>query len=232
MKGIISRVISFLFIAFIGELYSCNNNRGEIEDSNIWTDTIPKEYLRLLKLQNGCCDKLTDSVVLVNSSAYKYRNAISSFYIANKYYLQVYKMDTGFNYSLRNAIKESFSDAHTWIYSRYILDERTKMEFLYKFTKPKIPQKIYLDLYGDSTQALKKNDTIAYYYSKCVTFSIKFGLQQPNDIYGESHSQRDSEIPLEIMFLKKNNKLYLLILSAKDDGIKIKPGALYNFLFR
>jgi hypothetical protein len=231
MKIVIRLILCFLFIAVIVGLYSCNNS-GDIEDSNVWTDTIPKEYLQLLKLEKGCCDKLTDSVAFVNSSAYKYRNAISSFYIANKYYLQVYKMDTSFSRSLKNAVKESYKDAHTWIYSRYILDENTKMEFLYKFTKPKIPKEIYLDLYGDSTQVLRKNDTIAYYYSKCVTFSIKFGLHQPNDIYGESHSQRDSKVPLEIIFLKRKNRLYMLILVAKDDGIKIKPGALYNLLFR
>jgi len=53
MKVIISLIFSFLFIVVIGELYPCNNNKGEIEDSNIWTDTVPKEYLQLLKLQKG-----------------------------------------------------------------------------------------------------------------------------------------------------------------------------------
>lgn len=139
-------------------------------------------------------------------------------------------MDTLFNYSLKNAIKETFSNAHAWTYTPYVVDDRTKMEFLYNETRPPDPTNIYIDLYGDSTKILKKNDTVACYYTQCVNFSIKFDVQKPMDIYGESQSKRQSEIPIEIMFLKKNNQLYLLTLSAKDDGIKIKPGFLYKLI--
>jgi hypothetical protein len=231
MKRPIRLLAFFLSLSFICQLSSCFN-QGEIEDPGDLSDKIPAEYLQLLKLRDTCCDKPNDSLAFVETKVWKYRNPVSCFYVFNKYYLQLYKMDTAYSYSLKNAIKEVFSDAHSWTYTPYILDERTKMEFLYKKTKPLNPKNIYLDLYGDSTQVLRKNDTIAYYYSKCVTFSIKFDPQKPMDIYGESHSKKDSEIPLEIMFLKRKDRLYMLILSAKDDGIKIKPGALYNLLFR
>ena len=140
-------------------------------------------------------------------------------------------MDTAYNYSLTNSIKEVFTNAHAWTYTTYYADDRTKMEFLYKGTKPLKPKNIYLDLFGDSTRVLKKNDTIAYYYSKCVNFSVKFDPKMPYDIYGESRSENDSEMPLEILLLKKNKTLYMLILSAKDDGIKIKSGTLFGLLF-
>lgn len=223
--------LTFLSLLLIGQLYSCFN-RGEIEDPMDSSAKIPSEYLRLLKLPDSCCNKQNDSIIFIETWTWKYRKPLSFFYVANKYYLQIYKIDTAFSYSIKNAVKEIFLNAHSWTYTPYRLDNRTAMEFLYKQVKPPKPKNVYLDLYGDNTQVLKKNDTIAYYYLKCVNFSIKFDLQQPMDIYGESHSERDSETPIEIMFLEQHNELYLLTLSAKDAGIELKPGVLYNLLFR
>ena len=231
MKIFIRPLLIFLHLSFICQLYSCSD-QGEIEDSSNSSNKTPSEYLQLLKLPDSCCNKQNDSIVFIETWTWKYRNPVSFFYVSSRYYLQLYKMDTAFNYSLKNAIKEVFSNAHSWTYTPYIIDDRTKMEFLYKETKPLKPKNVYLDLFGDSTQVIRKNDTIAYYYSKCVNFSIKFDPQKPMDIYGESHSERKNEIPLEIMFLRRNNKLYLLLLSAKDDESKIKPGTLNNLLFR
>ncbi|HEY2581033.1 MAG TPA: hypothetical protein VGI43_04465, partial [Mucilaginibacter sp.] len=97
---------------------------------------------------------------------------------------------------------------------------------------PGSPQNIYLDLFGGSTHVLKKNDTIAYYCSRCRNFSIKFGVQQPVDIYGECKSQTFSEVPIEILFLKKDKKIYMLVLSAKNANTVLKQGMLYSLLVK
>ncbi|ASU34623.1 hypothetical protein [Mucilaginibacter xinganensis] len=231
MKTYIRLFLFLLSISLICQLYSCSD-QGEIEDSSASSNEIPSEYLQLLKLHDGCCNKPNDSIVFIETWTWKYRNPISFFYVSNSYYLQLYKMDAVFNYSLKKAVKENFSNAHSWTYSPYVVDNRTKMEFLYKETKPLKSKNVYLDLFGDSTKVIRKNDTMVYYYSKCVNFSLKLDPQKPMDIYGESHSEKTSEIPLEIMLFKRNNKLYLLVLSAKDAAIKIKPGTLYDMLFR
>lgn len=139
-------------------------------------------------------------------------------------------MDNAFKYSLKDAIKDSFSNAYTSIYMRYSLDDRTNMKFLYKLTKPPKPKDIYIDLFGDSTKVLKKNDTIAYYFSKCKNFSVKFNFQDPNDIYGECKNQNPDSVPLEILFLKSHGKLYMLMLSSKRANDDLKPGTLFMLL--
>jgi len=231
MKILIRLLLVSILIFSFCQLYSCYSS-DDVKDTYESTNEIPSEYLRLLKLNDSCCNKPNDNIAFIDTWKWKYRNPVSFFSVSGKYYLQLYKIDTAFNYPLKNAIKEVYSDAHSWIYTPYGLDERTKMEFLYKLTKPTKPRIIYLDLYGDDTQVLTKNDTIVYYYTKCVSFSIKYDLQKPNDIYGESHSESSSEIPLEIMFFKRKNNLYMSILSAKGDEIKIIPGTLHNLLFR
>jgi hypothetical protein len=232
LRIILLSTLGFLLIFVISELYSKYERHGEIEDSFNWSDTIPKEYLHLLKLPDSCCKKQSDNIVFIKTSVSKYRNPVSKFYIDSKYYLQVYKMDTSFNYSLKNAVKESFSDAHFWFSTPYALDETTDMEFLFKLTKPIKPKNIFLDLYGDRTHVLIKNDTIAYYQTNCRNFSLKFNLQDKNDIYGECKSKSLSEAPLEIMFLKRNKKLYMLILSATNANTELKQGMLYGLFFK
>ncbi len=211
-------------------IYTKIKSHGDIADSIIWTDTIPKEYSQMLKLQDKCCNISNKNVTLVKTVVSKYRNPVSSFYIDNKYYLQIYRMDNAFKYSLKDAIKDSFSNAYTSIYMRYSLDDRTNMKFLYKLTKPPKPKDIYIDLFGDSTKVLKKNDTIAYYFSKCKNFSVKFNFQDPNDIYGECKNQNPDSVPLEILFLKSHGKLYMLMLSSKRANDDLKPGTLFMLL--
>jgi hypothetical protein len=237
MKIFGALIVAFLIVVFgslaISLIVSKIANRGETEDPIVWIDKIPKEYLQLLKLPDTCCKTANGNTVFVQTTAKKYRNPISSFYIENKYYLQVYKMDTSFNYSLKNEIKESRSDADmSTFYTPYVLDDRTDMKFLYNANKPHKPKNIYFDLYGDSTHILKKNDTIAYYYTNCRNFSIKFNIQDQNDIYCECKSQSFSEVPFELMFLKQGTDLYMLTLSATNASTKLKQGMLYNLIFR
>jgi|GEM_PF-1665530 len=231
-RFILAFTITIALGFIISTLYSRYKNRGEIVDTTVWSNTVPHEYLQLLKLQDSCCKSPNGNIVFVETKASKYRNPISYFFIADRYYLQVYKMDTSFNYSLNTAIKQVYSNAHTWTYTPYALDSRTDMEFLYKATKPRKPKSIFFDLYGDSTIVLKKNDTIAYYYSKCRNFSIKFNLQDQNDIYGECQSKSFSEVSLELMFLKRHKELFLLILSERNVKTDFKHGLLDSLFFR
>jgi len=232
MRLFIKLSLVFLVVIAAIVLYSKLTPGGEIDDTLIWTDTIPKEYSQFLKLPGECCHKLNENFVFVKTSVFTYRNPVSSFYINDKYYLQVYKMDSPFMYSLKNAIKDDFLDTYTQYHDRCSTDNRTDMLFLYKLTKPQKPKKIYFDLYGDSTIVLKKNDTIAYYHSKCVSFSIKFNPDAPFDIDAKCQNENFVEAPLEIIFLRRNDKLFMLILSVKTANTDLKRGTLYNLFWK
>jgi len=227
MKILLRITIILISIFIIWKVFFHVNLHGEREDSEIWTDTIPKQYLQLLKLPDTCCKN--GRIVFVNTLSSKYRNPVSRFYIDNKYYLQVYKMYNSFNYSLKKAIKEEFSGSSP-SNTEYASDETTDMEFLYKRTEPQKPENIYLTIGGDSTITLKKNDTVAYYFSKCANLSIRFKQDQDNDIFGECKSQNLNMVPLEIMFLKRDKNLYLFTLSSKNASTTLYPGTLFSLL--
>jgi len=229
MKTFLRIIVIAVLIIIVWRLVFHVDLHGEIEDSGIWTDTIPKEYSQLLKLPDSCCK--SGEVTFVNTQSNKYRNPVSRFYIDGKYYLQVYKMTNSFNSSLKNAIKESFSDSSP-SNTEYTLDDRTDFQFLYKLTKPDKPKEIYFALYGDSTRILKKNDTIAYYFSKCTNLSIRFSPEKENDIYGKYLSHNPDKMPLEVMFLKRLNNLYMFVLSSKVATTNLKEGTLYKLFYK
>jgi hypothetical protein len=116
--------------------------------------------------------------------------------------------------------------------SPYSLDNKTDMDFMYKGLKPDNPRNIFLDLYGDSTRLLQKNDTIAYYYSKCENFAIRFTLGGKIDIYADLKHEQYNPVPLEILFLKRKDNLFLIILSSKYDAIHLNENYLYDFLLK
>jgi hypothetical protein len=228
MKVLLRIVLIIVSVIVIWEVFFHVNLHGEIEDSEIWTDTIPKEYSQLLKLPDSCCK--TGKIVFVNTLSSKYRNPVSRFFIDGKYYLQVYKIDNSFKSSLEKSIKESFSGSVA-SYTEYADDDITDMKFLYKRTKPHKPNAVYFALAGDSTRVLKKNDTIAYYSSKCANLSIRFDPDQENDIYGECKSRNLNQVPLELMFLRRTSNLYMFVLSSKEAATSLKQGTLSNLLF-
>ncbi|WP_394772491.1 hypothetical protein [Mucilaginibacter sp.] len=159
----------------------------------------------------------------------KFRNPISCFFVHKDYYLQVYKIDTSYKYLLTNTIKISYDDASLRYFTGYYLDDFTEMEFLYKATKPQKPINIYIDLYGENTKTLMKNDSIAYYFSKCKSFSLGFNKNESFDIHGQPKDGiLKKTIDLEMLLFKRKSNLFMLTLSAKDADGSLKPWTLYN----
>ena len=84
-----------------------------------------------------------------------------------------------------------------------------------------------------------KSDCVQRFMSSCVqavvtqTFTpLMFNADDPNDIYGNLKNENHNEVHLELLILKRNKKLFMLILSSKYDGIYLRQKTLYNLLFK
>jgi hypothetical protein len=203
----------------------------EIGDSTAWSRAIPKRYSQLLMLPDTSHNNNQAGVLFFRTSVFKYRSSVSCFFVKNKYYLQVYQLDSSWNHSLMHNLKEDFSSSLVALLTPYVEDSETEMKFKFRYVKPVKPINIFFSLYGDSTSIIKKNDTIAYYYAKCVNFSLRVG-DATTDIFGESASTASSKTPIEILFLKRSNSLYLLLLSSIKANTVLDKNELYKLLFR
>jgi hypothetical protein len=203
------------------------NQPKEIPDNLYYSDEIPKDYLQLIHHIRG------KDINFLKTTKGKFRNPISCFIYNQQYYIQIYKMDSLFNYSLKSNLKEDFGNAKKSSNVFYSVDDRSKIEYSYKLTAPTKPTSVFLKVLGKNNRILLKNDSIAYYYSDFKNFSIKYDPTGLNDIYGETKGGLFSKVlPIEILFIKRDHSLYLLTMSVYEDASdsKYAPGILYNLI--
>jgi len=196
-----------------------------VVDSTYTAATIPKDYLGLLNMK---LDFEGD-----NTFGYKSGYPISNLIYNKEYYLHIFKLSNSFDFSLRAAIKDFFINAsHS---GSALLDNRSTVNYSYQSVPQDNITTVDLKLLGKQTQIIQKNDSVAYYYSQFMNFSIQYKLSDPYIIYGEPKSNSffsNTFLPLEILFLKKNHKLYLLTMSVNSEvQTKNYPkGMLYNLI--
>jgi hypothetical protein len=193
-------------------------------DSNSYSTIVPEEYLDLfLDKKNIVCDSSLTS---------KHRSLVTELH-NNQFYILVYKLGAANKLYLNN-VYENYSSSGAPMYSYYIDASTSKqLQVQYKLgIMGEIPS-LYFNLYGDHTQALKKNDSVAYYYSNFENFSIRYQKEGKIDIYGKAKGNpQRSKAPLEVMFLKRNNNLYFILLTNRNYSTNLDLNALYNLIIK
>src|ERR1700722_8904149 len=87
-------VILSLFIALV---IFISNKGSELPPPCYPSQKIPAGYQKLLSLPDSCCTSDTQNLVFVETmEGCNVRNPISFFHVENKYFFQVYKMDSPF----------------------------------------------------------------------------------------------------------------------------------------
>jgi len=194
-------------------------------DSNTYLKSVPEEYLGLF---------LNKANILPDSSVTSKQRSLVSQLHNEKYYIQVYKLDTINGLSLSSIIFQTFDNSEISMYSYYVEESTNKqLRIRYKLGQKEKTSSLYFTLYGDHTQVIEKNDSVAYYYSNFENFSIKYKKNDKIDIYGNKRGTTPSlKVPIEIMFLKRTNNLHFILLSNKNNSSNLDKYALYNLIIR
>jgi hypothetical protein len=199
-------------------------------DTSIYSNRIPSDYLKILRLSNGCCsDSTNGEIYFKQTTEFKHRNSVSNFTYQKRYHFQVYKIDSSYTLSLNKDLLESNTNTDEPIYAVYSLQKENNINYSYKGSVAK-PGKIYLDIFGNNISKIIKNDTIACYYAMMRNFSIRFNKDAKPDIYGSTIESMFSKNyqPIEILFFKRRYDLYLLIMSKADKNYQ--KGTLLNLI--
>ena len=211
---------------FLGvyHLFSNIDSNSKLDPGGYYPQKAPNEYLQLFKSR--------DKLVIDGSDESKRRNTITGFYYNKQFYIQVYKIDTVNGLKVDKIINESFSNTSLSRDIEYSEDmNNTQFRIGYMEGEKEKVSNVYLTIYGDSTQVIKKNDSIAYYYSRFENFSIKYSIAEPEDIYANIREKfAGHKAPLELLFLKRNNNLYFILLGAEDDHTPLDKNLLYNLI--
>lgn len=202
---------------------------------------IPCEYLDLFNhLNPDSKSKLQFDQTLT----FKFRYPVSDFIYKGNYLIQLYKVGYVGNASLKKVISETNQNYKAiWSHLPYAINQQGLFNFVYcTYSRPD-PLTIHLDIYGNETKVLALNDTIAYYNSHLKSLSLRYNKNEPKDIFikantsGISYTTHDHSrfsynkpVPFETMFLKHDDKLYLVMMSVNNPKVKLPQGMLLAIL--
>lgn len=185
------------------------------EDSNL----IAKEYIEKMKL-----------IEVYRSNV---RNPIALISFDTAYRLIMYKINLSKDASLKSIIRDQIKDVDRSTGKTYnIIDNNLFYRFQYQAGTTKPTSKVYLTLSGDSLKTVIKNDSIFSYHLLCKNFSIRYDENAPIDIFveGQESFGMTSIIPMDIMLLKRNKIVYLLVMTPNKPTGVISPNLLLNIL--
>lgn len=217
---VIAALIGWFFHFISVENKMLNNDIKK--DSIVNISSAPTEYLSLFKP--------TEKLMLETTRTSKTRNPISKFSLDRLFRISVCKINID-NLPLDSIIVETNNNKSSDVGVSYeFLDAFKQYDITYKCGVQKKASAIMLNLSGAPIEVIAKNDTLAYYYSKVVSFSIKYSQNESDDIYGSIKTDSTERIPIEIMFIKRNRKFYMALLSPKDLNTPIVPGMLKTLI--
>jgi len=216
-------ILVFVIICFLYFIISDAKKQGDILMANpiTFSHKVPNDYGQLFNT--------TQKLKLYITTNSPYRNPISEFYFDRNYYIEVYKIAIINDISLNKLVEEEFSDTEFrhGTYEGNASYNETPFFIGYKFGYPDAFEKVYFSLTGINSHIIKKNDSTAYYSSNFSKFSIKYKENGGPDFYGEMKPwNEDGHLPLELLFLRKNKALYIIILSVMNKGIRIDNNML------
>jgi hypothetical protein len=187
----------------------------------------PQEYVDLFNA------KAQQKLIFDLGASFKLRNNVSIFLFDKEYNLEMTKISAEPKLSFGRDIIESYKNPEGDFPDNKFSWNENDFTVNYNAISEGIASKIYLSLHGDSIKTILKNDSVACYYLKLKEAFVQY---RANDVY-EIYSNAKSHLwfftqaqSVSLMFLKKNNSFYFLLLSAKESNRKLDPCLLSELI--
>ena len=232
--GIIIRItlalfaLGFIFFLSYKIKFAFSGNKKAL------TEHLPSEYSLKKEDSNLISEKYRSSLKVNEVYRSKVRNPISLVYFGQEYNLIIYKIDLIKDISLKfifNTEIKSVDQSTGYTYS--IIGQNIYFNFKYKAGLIQPVSKIFLTLSGDSLQTVCENDSILSYHLLCNNFSIRYAEKGPIDIFvgGKDRSLWTTTlIPMDLLLLKRNSAIYLLVMTPNNPKSNISHDLLYDVI--
>lgn len=189
------------------------------------SDSLSSEYLNLITKENQTKTRV-DQVYLS-----KIKNSLAKLYFEDSNVLFIYKIGSVRNISLSKIAHNEINNATESKEKVYSILTNGSYQFEYESKNVDSISAIYLTCFGDSLTTVISNDSILSYHLRCKNSSIRYSKNGTIDMLLEG-TQRPfgiASVSADILFIKRNNLLYVLLLIAKPETM-IKPRALFNIV--
>jgi len=162
------------------------------------------------------------------------RNPIALLYFDKIYNLIAYKIDLNVEKSMQEILNiEVKEEKEPPDITFNVIDDDLYFRFLKKTGASRPVSSIYLSLAGDSIRNTILNDSTICYHLICSNLSVRFGQYEPVDIFVEGKKRLlgiQNDIPMDLMFLKRQGAVYQLLMTPHDRKGLIAPDLLYHIV--
>ena len=217
-------LIIVLFLMIVGtKLYF------GLQDISSVNTNLPGEYKGLFK-EN--VQKKIDSCITFTSNI---RSPISMFHLNHEYAVVMYKLgrsNMNSSYSIKDIVKLIHRTNSRMTGVVYHDIGQRCFDLKYKSGKPLFKSKIYLNVEGESIETFRSKSLLCYSV-KFNSFSINYKLDNSDtDLLASSFGNITDKTmsSAHIVFMEKNNFVYVLILSNIDCGVKIDSEIANNLI--
>jgi hypothetical protein len=155
------------------------------------------------------------------------RHPVSLITYDGEYSLIVHPLDVVPNslYKGSFVVEEESTDASNGV--AYAVVDNNAFKFKYAVKANPAVSQVYLTLHGDSVQQVMQNDSMVCYSLRCKDLSVRYGKDNPVDLYVKADKFFSSGVPMSVLLYRKNNSLYVLLLSPnkkKNLDPQLLPG--------
>jgi hypothetical protein len=148
----------------------------------------------------------------------------------DKYDIVIHRVEASKNLTIRIA-ENVVTDVSPSI-SYTILEDNKYYRVDYKSGKIPPVSDLNLVLNGVSIRKIIENDSALAYCLKCRNMSVTYGKSEPVDIFIEGQREiiGTATIPMDLLFLKRNGFLYIVILTPLNSKDAIPCWLLYKLI--
>lgn len=198
------------------------SNRKELPSTN----SLNSEYLNLIDKENQTKIKVDQ----VYQS--KIRYPVAKLYYGEDNILLINKISTVGRFSLAEEALIETKNAKMSKGIVYNILKNGSCQFTYESGGIDSVSRIYLTFFGDSVTKAISNDSTLAYHLICKNLSIRYNKNGPVDMLleGQQGLFGIKEFPADLLFIRRNNALYLLLMISKSGG-SIRPGLLYHIVY-
>lgn len=213
MTKIILTVVGALICLYVtytifGFFYSVNKLREHDQTEKVVPmDTTINEYSSLLP------PTIYSSSHPGFSYLMNHRAPFSTFDIKDDNCLIISKLSNSANLALNDIRVDNRAHNDGSLDSFYNVINENYFELSHLCSEPGLIRAVYLSVDGDVVDRILVNDTTLKLRCKLKSFSIKYSVNGPIDMYARVKS---IGLPMDIYYLKRNKTLYFLLMSVNN----------------
>src|SRR5436190_5479635 len=208
-------------------------NHGFKQLQKDFAEDLPSTYVLSSEDSSIIANRYRSKMEVVEVNNNKVRGPVSTIRFDSTYSIILYKIALTDNISLDTAFHTKLKKVDRSVgYSYRIIGNRF-FTFQYKAGKVPSPLRIYLTISDTPLNTLYSNDSLVYYHLSCENFSIRYSEKEPVDIFvgGNEGIFGTYSIPMDLLFLKRNNGIYILLMTPLNRKAGIPSDLLYNIVF-